>query len=823
MNELEPIPEPPPPSTEQEGAPPRRGKLKIFFGAFPGAGKTYAMLAAGRRMLEAGRGVVIGVADTHGAPETEAMAREFEAITPAGAHGKANDGEIDLDRILERRPDVVLIDNLAHANPEGSRHPNRWNDVDELLATGIDVFTTMSVQELESLTDVVAEITGITGDHETVPDTFFDSAEETILVDMSADELLSRLRQGKVHVPDVEAASAGKFFRKGNLLALREIALRRTADVVEDEVQKYRAEKAIDAVWKTQGHLLCCIGPAPGSEHAVRSAARLANQLDVDWTAAYVETPKLQRLPAEERARILKVVSFAEELGAKTAILTGGDAAEAILEHARSENISTIVLGRGPGRRLHLRGRLADKLAVASDDIDLIEIGAGGKEQGTVFLAPTLPADAADPRAGEKRLRYMKTTGICLAVTAAAMVVHAQLELANIVMLFLLAVILIAVWWGRGPAIYASILNVFAFDFFFVEPRFSFLVHDPEYLFTFGVMLAVGVITGQLAGNLRFQARVAAHRERRARTLYEFARDLSTKRTTAQVIETTELFMSRHFRGRVAVLVPDATGSLVSPTAHGMTNPFDSTTAQWAYDHAKPAGAGTDTMASNEHLFLPLRSPTRTRGVLAIRPERTRDLMIPEQRHQFDIFAALVATALERVHYVDVARDALLMARIQSKDLALDLQPQALADLIQSAIHTLGAALAKHPVTIELPPDVPIVSVDPKLMERVFMSLIGNVAKHTPAGTQVTVSARTAGDFLEVSVADDGPGLPAGREEEIFESFARGDDQPSPKRGAGLGLAIVRAIVEAHDGSIHAEKGRTKGARLIFTLPLKRA
>jgi two-component system sensor histidine kinase KdpD len=297
MNELEPIPEPPPPSTDQEGAPPRRGKLKIFFGAFPGAGKTYAMLAAGRRMLEAGRGVVIGVADTHGAPETESMAREFEAITPAGAEGKAKDGEIDLDRILERRPDVVLIDNLAHANPEGSRHPNRWNDVDELLAAGIDVFTTMSVQELESLTDVVAEITGITGDHETVPDTFFDSAEETILVDMSADELLSRLRQGKVHVPDVEAASAGKFFRKGNLLALREIALRRTADVVEDEVQKYRAEKAINAVWKTQGHLLCCIGPAPGSEHAVRSAARLANQLDVDWTAAYVETPKLQRLP----------------------------------------------------------------------------------------------------------------------------------------------------------------------------------------------------------------------------------------------------------------------------------------------------------------------------------------------------------------------------------------------------------------------------------------------------------------------------------------------------------------------------------------------
>jgi two-component system sensor histidine kinase KdpD len=816
MTDPVPVPQHTPAVSDREGANPRRGKLKIFFGAFPGVGKTHAMLAAGARMVEAGRTVVIGVVDTHAAAETDTLVRAMESIP-------ASEGELDIAAILERRPDVVLIDNLAHANPEGARHPSRWNDADELLAAGIDVFTTMSVQELESLTDVVGEITGIAANRETVPDTFFDSAEETIMVDMSADELLSRLRQGKVHVPEVQTQSAGKFFRKGNLLALREIALRRTADVVEDEVQKYRAEKAIEAVWKTQGHLLCCIGPQPGAEHAVRSAARLAKQLDVDWTAVYVETPKLQRLPAEERGRILKVVSLAEELGAKTAILTGGDAAEAILEHARSENISTIVLGRGPAQRFALRRRLADQLAAASEDIDLIEIGEGGKGEGTQIAAPTIAADVVNPRAGEKRLRYMKTAGICLGVTLVAMAVHAYFELTNIVMLLMLAVILVAVRWGRGPAIFAAILNVAAFDFFFVEPRFSFLVHDAEYLFTFALMLAVGVITGQLAGNLRFQARVAAHRERRARTLYEFARDLSTRRTTAQVIETTELFMSRQFRGRVAVLVPDATGTLVSPTAHGMTNPFDSTTAQWAYDHSRPAGAGTDTMASNEHLFLPLRSPTRTRGVLAIRPERTRDLMIPEQRHQFDIFAALVATALERVHYVDVARDALLMARIQSRDLALDLQSQALSDLIHASIHSLGAALAKHPVTIDLPPNLPVVSVDPKLMERVFTSLIGNVAKHTPAGTQVTVSARTAGDFLEVSVTDAGPGLPAGREEEVFESFARGDDQPSPKRGAGLGLAIVRAIVEAHGGSIHAETGRAKGARLIFTLPLKRS
>ncbi|MGE5615780.1 MAG: DUF4118 domain-containing protein [Bacillota bacterium] len=816
MSEPLPVPQSPPDSAS--GAP-RRGKLKIFFGAFPGVGKTFAMLVAGRRMLDAGRDVVLAVVDTHGAPETEVLLRGLEAISaPNGADGKPRAGELDLDAVLVRHPEVALIDNLAHPNPEGSRHPHRWNDVDELLASGIDVFTTMTVQQLESLKDVVAEITGI-AERETVPDTFFDSAEETVMVDMSADELLARLKQGKVHVRDMPSCEALKFFRKGNLLALREIALRRTADVVEDEVQKYRIEKAIGEVWKTQGHLLCCIGPREASEHTVRSAARLANQLDVPWTAVYVETPKLQRLPAEERARILKVVSLAEELGARTAILTGRDVAEAIVEYARSENLSTVVIGRGPHRRLAVRSRMSEKLAEASNDIDLIEIGVGN-DVAQPAAAPRV-RDAANPRAAEKRLRYVLTAGVCLIVTAIAAAVGAHFDLANIVMFFLLTVVLVAVQWGRGPGIFAAALNVIAFDFFFVPPRFSLLVHDPQYLLTFAVMLLVGVITGQLAGNLRFQARVASHRERRARTLYEFARDLSQKQSTNDVIEATEQFMSRHFRARVAVLVPDATGMLVSPTARGMTNPFDSTTAQWAFDQAKASGAGTDTMAGNEHLFLPLRSPTRTRGVLSIRPERMRDLMIPEQRHQFDIFAALVATALERVHYLDVARDALLMARLRSGDTDLKIESRPLVEIVDNAVRSLGALLGKYPLEVQIPRDLPSVPVDAGLIERVFMSLIGNVPKHSPVGTHVTVSAVAAGDVVEVSVADDGPGLPPGREDEVFESFARGEAQPT-RRGAGLGLAIVRAIVEAHGGSIHAEKGRAKGARFVFTLPLKR-
>jgi two-component system sensor histidine kinase KdpD len=789
----------------------KRGKLKIFFGAFPGAGKTNAMLTAARRIRDDGRDVVVGLVDTHESAEL-ALLEGFETLPTLPR------GELDLDAAIKRHPEVLLVDELAHPNPPGSRHPKRWNDVDELLANGIDVFTTMGVQHLESLNDVVGEICGI-NEPETVPDTFFDTADETVMVDMSADELLVRLRKGKVHITDVEKPKLGTFFSKGSLLALREIALRRTADVVEDEVRKYRADKSIEPVWKTHEHLLCCVGPETGSEHVVRSAARLANHLDAKWTAVYVETPKLQRLRPEERGRILKVVSLAEELGAKTAILTGAIPSEAISEYARDQNISTVVVGRGSPRLLRFERTMSDALAAANDSLDVIEIGRRGAESGTPVSAPLPAPDQPNPRAGEKRVRYVWTLAAS-AVAALAAAIYPAFELATIAMLFMLATVLVGVRWGRGPAFVSAVVNVLLFDFFFVPPRFSFIPADPQYFMTFAVMLAVGAFIGQLAGNLRFQARVASHREKRARTLYEFARDLAQLRSTTQVIELTEDFMARQFRARVAVLMPDSSGTLISPTGRGMTNPFDSTTAHWAYDQAQQAGAGTNTLAGNEYLFLPLKSPTRTRGVLAVRPERARDIFIPEQRHQFEIFATLVATALERVHYVEVARDALLMARLQSGDMELELECRPLADIVDNALKTLGPAIAKHPVANEVPRDLPPLPADPVLLERVFLALVGNAVKHTPAGTHVTISAKADADRLEVSVEDDGPGLPEGREEEVFESFARGERQSSRKT-AGLGLAIVRTIVEAHGGRVRAERCREKGARFVFTLPLQ--
>src|SRR6516164_3468800 len=329
----------------------RRGRLRIYFGAAPGVGKTYAMLAAARALRDEGRDVVVGIVETHGRRETDALANGLETLPRAKRtlQGRAVD-EFDLDAALARRPALILVDELAHTNAAGSRHPKRWQDVEELLASGVDVFTSLNVQHLESLNDVVGGITGITV-RETVPDTFFDDADEVMVVDIPADDLLARLKAGKVYVPEQIERAAGNFFRKGNLMALRELALRRTADRVEEDVQAYRSDQAIKRIWKTEASLLCCLGPAAGGEHVVRSSARLANQLDIEWTAVYVETPTLQRLASTERERILRTLKLAQDLGAKTAILSSGDPAAAIVDYAHTHNCSKVVVGRTPGRR----------------------------------------------------------------------------------------------------------------------------------------------------------------------------------------------------------------------------------------------------------------------------------------------------------------------------------------------------------------------------------------------------------------------------------------------------------------------------------------
>ena len=800
--------------------------------------------------------------------------------------------------------------------------PKRWQDVEELLDAGIDVLTTVNVQHLYSLNDVVGGITGIRV-NETVPDTVFDAADEVVLVDIPADELLARLKSGRVYQGQQAERARTNFFRKGNLIALRELALRRTADRVEDDVRAYRVEQSIGAIWKTGASLLCCVGPRAGCEHVVRSAARLAGQLGTEWHAVYIETPALQRLPEAQRERILKTLKLAQELGAATAVLTGGDVAATALEYARSHNLSRIALGRGrpgwPWRAAHIR-----RMAGLAPDVDLIEIGfasrrsapaeaagglAGLSPFGRTLVNPFNPPGEADAArngaaaasedgpagAGGKRRgwSYLAAAAASVATALATAPLLPHVDLANIAMLFLLVVVLVAVRLGRGPSVLATCVSVLCFDFFFVAPRFSFAVSDFQYVITFGVMLAVGLITGHLTAGLRFQARVASHREARSRALYEFARELSGALQTEQIFDSTRSAVRAAFRARATLLLPNDEGRLQLPAAQpggtvGAVNlsVLDIGIAQWAYDRAESAGLGTDTLPASRIFYLPLVAPMRTRGVLAIEPENRRWMLIPEQRQQLDTFAALAAIALERVHYIEVAQGALVsmeserlrnsllaalshdlrtpltslvglseslagskpalapqqldlaqslhaeslrmstlvsnlldMARIQSGEVKFNLEWQALEEVAGSALRASAPQLKQHSVSTRLPHELPLLRYDAVLMERVLCNLLENAAKYTPAGSHIVVSAAQHGAWMNVMVYDDGPGLPPGREEAVFEKFTRGERE-SAKPGVGLGLAICRAIVEAHGGTIRAAASPLGGAAFVIALPL---
>lgn len=874
-----------------------RGKLRIYFGASAGVGKTYAMLNAARALQSEGHAVVVGIVETHGRRETEVLLEGLEILPRKTIDYRGRTlTEFDIDAALERRPLLILVDELAHSNAAGSRHPKRWQDVDELLGAGIDVFTTVNVQHLESLNDVVGGITGIRV-AETLPDTVFDDADEVVLVDIPADDLLARLREGKVYQgPQAERASQ-HFFRKGNLIALRELALRRTADRVEDDVQAYRVEKSINTVWKTDSDLLACIGPRPGGEHVIRSTARLASQLNAQWHAVYVETPQLQRLPAARREHILKTLKLAQDLGATTAVLSGADIARAIVDYARSHNFSSIVLGRDHSKWIWRTSHIK-RIAAYAPDIDLIETGRRSADVPATTDIPAGPeredgTSVATPATKFRRWRYIRAVAACVFTTVVATPLLPYFDLANIVMLFLLTEVLIAVRYGRGPAVMSAFLSVAAFDFFFVEPRLSFAVSDVQYVLTFVVMLVVGLIVGQLTSGLRFQARIASHRESRAHALYEFARELSGALQTEQIFEVTRRCVQVTFRAKAVLLLPDEAGRLQFPSAVQDATPrspqlhvLDMGIAQWAFDRATAAGLGTDTLPGSSFFYLPLIAPMRTRGVLAVEPESRRWLLIPEQRRLLDTFATLAAIALERVHYIEVAQDALVrmeserlrnsllsalshdlrtpltslvglsesltlsrpplaplqqeltkalhdealrmstlvtnlldMARIESGEVRLNDQWLPFEEVVGCALRASQSLLTRHNVHTRLAPNLPLVQFDAVLIERVLCNLIENATKYTPAGSRIVIAAEINGAFLEVAVYDNGPGLPVGQEEAVFDKFTRGERE-SATPGVGLGLAICRAIVEAHHGTIRSGRSPDGGASIVFTLPL---
>ena len=867
-----------------------RGKLRIYFGASAGVGKTYAMLTAARKLIADGQQVLVGVIETHGRDETAALVDGLEILPlKAIAYRDKTLHEFDLDAALERQPSLILMDELAHSNAAGSRHPKRWQDVEELLNAGIDVYTTVNVQHLESLNDVVGGITGIRVS-ETLPDKVFDEADEVVLVDIPADELLARLKSGRVYKLQQAERAARNFFRKGNLIALRELALRRTADRIEDDVQAYRVEKSIGNIWKTDAALLACIGPDGDADHLVRSAARLASQMNAEWHAVYVETPQLQRLPSAQRERILKTLKLAQDLGAVTAVLSGADVAQSLVDYAHSHNFSRLVLARyqPAGFRLHWQhGKLLQRIAACAPDLDLIEVGQGKTVTDAVQGKAPNSAGPDEPvglRSPARHWRYVYAVLASVATGVVATPLFEVFNLVNIAMLFLLTVVLVAVKFGRAPSVLSTVVGIAVFDFFFVPPRFSFAVSDLQYLMTFAVMLLVGLITGHLTADLRYQARVASHRESRARALYEFARDLSGVLQAEQISETTQAIIQRAFHARATLLLPDDAGRLLPPPVS--VDGLDLGIAQWAFDKVEAAGIGTDTLPASNFFYLPLVAPMRTRGLLAMQPENSRWIMIPEQRQQLDTFAALAAIALERVHYIEVAQDALIhmeserlrnsllaalshdlrtpltslvgiseslamskpplaeaqlhmaqslrdetlrmsalvtnlldMARIESGEVKLNMQWQAFEEVVGSALRISAPQLQHHKVETRLASDLPLINFDAVLIERVLCNLLENAAKYTPPGSQICIAARVEGSMLQASVYDNGPGLPAGREEAVFEKFTRGERE-SALPGVGLGLAICRAIIGAHKGDIHSAQSPQGGACIVFDLPL---
>ena len=883
----------------------QRGRLKIFFGASAGVGKTFAMLQAARRRKEEGVDVVVGIVETHGRKETLALIEGLEVIAPARIEYRGRLlAEFDLDAALARKPQLVLIDELAHSNVQGSRHLKRWQDVQELLDAGIDVYTTVNVQHLESLNDVVGQITGIRV-WETVPDRVFDLADEVTLVDLPPEELLDRLRDGKVYMPKQAEHAVRNFFRKGNLIALRELALRRTADRVDAQMREYRADQSIERIWQARERIIVCVGAGPERSNLVRAAARLASSQKADWLAVYVETPRLQRLPDPIRKRTLDALKLASELGAETVTLQGDDVSATVIAYARMRNVSKLVIGASSvtGWRAWFGHRVAQRMIRAARDIDVTLVSSGAVREAAARRDATRGfAGSGTQGRRSPPASYAYAAAICAAITVVANVLIERIALTNLVMLYLLGAVFTAARLGRGPGVMFSFLGVAAFDFFFVPPRMSFSVSDTQYLLTFAVMLMTSLTISHLTASLKRQARLATLRERRTGAMFAMTRELGGALMTDQIIEIAMRHVSEVFQASTAILLPDSTEKVrpkvdnPDPAITLNEADLDRDIAQWVYDQQKPAGHGTETLPAATALYLPLKAPMRTRGVIALMSARMEEFAVPEQRRMLDTFVAQIALALERVHYVEIAQDALVsmeserlrnsllsaishdlrtpltaivgfasvlaeqrcpassgmqaqelaeaihdealrmnglvtnlldMARLQEGSMRLNRQWSSIEEVIGSALAGCRRVLGPRDIQAHVPADLPLVQIDAVLVERLFANLFENAAKYTPAGTPLTIDASVFQEdghrYARVEVSDCGPGLPAGMESRVFDKFTRGEKE-SAKPGIGLGLAICRAIVEAHGGHIGAsnrtaQDGRVQGATFWFLLP----
>jgi two-component system, OmpR family, sensor histidine kinase KdpD len=887
MNDTRPNPDELLARVKAEEARSHRGKLKIFFGAAPGVGKTYAMLEAARREKAAGVDVVVGYVEPHGRKETEALLEGLEVVPTSQIeyHGMTL-REVNVDAIIKRRPELVLIDELAHTNAEGSRHTKRWQDVEDLRAAGINVYSTLNVQHIESLNDIVAQITGVTV-RETIPDRIFESADDLELADVTAEELLERMAAGKVYVHAQAERALQNFFQKSNLVALRELSLRLAAQRLHMDVELARRERASTETWATAERLLVCVGPSPTTPRVIRTARRMAAALNAEWIAVTVEPTRGATTNPAVREAIADHLRLAERLGAQSATLMGDDVAGTVLDYASSRNVTKIVIGKtnDPRWKRLLFGTVVDHLLENSGEIDVYVIH--GKPERLPRATATPPS--SEPFAWQAYAMSMMVVLVCALIASFFFRLH--LSEANLVMVFLAGVAWVAFRYGRGPAILASIAAVLTFDFFFVRPYLTFAVSDTQYVITFAVMLAIGLILGTLTARLKEQVAHARLRERRTLALYELSRQLSSLSGSEFLVIAAGRQIEAIFEVEAAIYLanPGKTPELRYGQQTSIPkDQINAIVAQWVAEHDQIAGPGTDTLPNATALFLPLTASQGTLGALGVRTTSMSRLLAPDERQTLEACTSQLALALERdrmavaAHEAQVQAEAehlrssllsgvshdlrtplaviagastsllenrdasdatrhellstivdesrrlsrllenlLEMSKLESGAAAPNMQWHVLEELVGAALARTRHDLAHHRVQVNLHSELPLVRVDGILLEQVFINLFENAARYCPAGSRIDVTSAVDGQWLVITVADNGPGLLPGSEEKVFEKFFRGDRLPDSRRGSGLGLSICRAVIRLHGGAIVAANRPAGGAQFTIRLPIR--
>lgn len=860
----------------------------------PGVGKTYTMLREAHHSKEEGLDIVIGIVETHGRADTQRHVDGLEVLPRKTLPYRGTfQEEFDLDAALKRKPQVILMDELAHTNVQGSRHQKRWQDVMELLDAGIDVYTTVNVQHLESYKDVVAQITGVIV-RETIPDTVMQRADEMELVDISPDELIQRLKDGKVYVPDQARHAIDRFFRKGNLMALREMSLRRTAELVDADMRRYMETERIQKTWAASERILVCIDTKESSAKLIRAGHRMAEGLKAPWIAAYVETSRKLNYSEARRERLEENLRLAERLGAETIVVQGDlNIADDLIALATSRNVSRIIVGKPKKSRLRafLTGSILDELIRRSGEID-VHVITGDSED----------VEAEKQKAKEGRvsrtmqpstlvsLYYVYASFVVALSTGVGFLLAGRLRETDMLMVYLLGILVVATRVGRWPSLYAAALSAIAYDFFFAVPRFTFTLMGLKHLGTGAVMVAVGAIIGNMTERIRRQARLARIREQRTLALFRLTSELTRNADSASMVEAAVHNVETQFQCKAAIFLPDAQGRIkLKPgqIPEGFTVE-EVGVAQWCHDHQEPAGFGTDTLPGAKALYLPLRGTQDAIGVIGLRPDGAPHWTEPDQNHLLEAFANQAALALERVilaersarvqldvereqlrntllaavshdlrtplgaitgaattllgdqgRLTEAARTELLetiqedasqlqrlvsnlleVTRLESGVLEVRKDWVPVEELVGSALDRLRSLLADRAVKVELPSNLPLVPVDPVLLEQVLINVLENAVKYSPADKPIEIKGWATDKAVTLAVADSGPGIPEGEEERIFEKLVRLSNGKS-RTGAGLGLAICKGILEAHGGWITVGNRPSGGAQFLMGLPLE--